>query len=198
MMGSAPPFLPDSSGAVLSLLTVLGDPERAKAKLAELGSAQVSMEQATAAHNKALYELNERMAGFTRDSDQRAAELSRRHSEAEAAHAKLIADAAAHQDAVAKAKVDLEKRERQVALDTAALNQRQNAIDQEMRQRENAVTAREAAATAHEKELDSRHSILDDLHEEAMAMKTEAEKRFASLRSILDPDGPSAFTKQGK
>jgi hypothetical protein len=28
-----------------------------------------------------------------------------------------------------------------------------------------------------------------------MAMKTEAEKRFAALRGLLDVDGPSAFKK---
>lgn len=196
MMGSAPPFLPDSSGAVLSLLTVLGNPEEAKKKLAELGNAQVSMEQATQAHNKALYELNEKMAGFTTESARREAELSRRHSEVHAAADKLIQDAAAHQDEVAKAKGSLEKRERQVAMDTAAFNQRQAIAEASVARREQDVTAREAAATAHEKELDGRHSILDDLHKEAMAMKTEAEKRFASLRSLLDPDGPSAFTKE--
>jgi len=197
-MGSPPPNVPDSSGAVLSLLTIIGDPERAKAKLAELGSAQVSMEQATAAHNKALYELNEKMAGFTTESARREAELSRRHSEVTTAADKLTADAAAHQDAMHKARVDLEKREREVALDRASFIQRQNAFEQDMQKREQDVTAREAAAAAHEKELDSRHSILDDLHEEAMAMKIEAEKRFASLRSILDLDGPSNFVKAGK
>jgi len=179
-MGSAPPA---ENTAVFALLATLSDPEKTKAKLNEFEQARITAEQATTAHNKALFELNERMAGFTLDSDRRAAELSKRHSEAEAAYAKLIADAAAHQDAVAKAKTDLEKRERDLAMDTASLRTRQGAADQ----REHDLTAREAAVAAHEKELDGRHSILDELHEEAMAMKTEAEKRFASLRSLLDP-----------
>ncbi|HMH95643.1 MAG TPA: hypothetical protein VK577_03570 [Bradyrhizobium sp.] len=195
MMGSSPPGS-DSSNAVMSLLTILGDPELAKAKFAALGAAQVSMEQATQAHNKALYELNEKMAGFTTESSRREAEISRRHSEASAAHDKLIQDAAHHQDAVAKAKGDLEKRERQLAMENAALNARQSATDQDLRKREQDVTARESAANAHEAELNSRHTILDDLHNEAMKMKTEAEKRFASLRSILDPDGPSNFARK--
>lgn len=191
MMGSAPPAGPDGSAAVLSLLTVIADPEKAKAKLAELGNAQASMEQATQAHNKALYELNERMAGFTTESDRRAAELSRRHSEIHTAADKLTADAAAHQDAVAKAKADLEKRERQLAMDTATLNQSRSELGQDMRERENAVAAREAAVTRHENELNERHTILDDLHEEAMAMKAEAEKRFATLRALIEPDTSS-------
>jgi predicted nucleic acid-binding Zn-ribbon protein len=195
MMGSTPPSSPDSSGAVLSLLTILGDPERAKAKLAELGTAQVSMEQATAAHNKALYELNEKMAGFTTESSRREADISRRHSEVTTAASKLVADAAVHQDALTKAKVDLDKRERQLAMETLALNQRQNLVDQNQQEREQSLTAREAAAAAHEKELNERHTILDDLHDEAMKLKADAEKRFASLRSILDTDGLSAFTK---
>lgn len=196
MMGSTPPAGPDGSAAVLSLLAVIADPEKAKAKLAELGNAQVSMEQATQAHNKALYELNEKMAGFTTESARREAELSRRHSEVHTAADKLTADAAVHQDAMHKARADLEKREREVALDRAALVQRAQADEREMRQREQDVTAREAAATMIENDLKERHTILDALHEEAMAMKTGAEARFASLRSLLDPDGPSAFTKE--
>jgi len=187
-MGSAPPGVPDGISALLS---VLADPEKTKVKLAELGDAQTSMEQATAAHNKALYELNEKMAGFTTESARREAEISRRHSDATAAHAKLIRDAAAHQDEVAKAKVELEKRERELAMDQAKLN----AGNQALVQRQNELTSREASVRAHEEELNSRHTILDDLHEEAMAMRLEAEKRIASLRSFLDADAPSAFTK---
>lgn len=191
MMGSAPPAGPDGSAAVLSLLAVIADPEKAKAKLAELSNAQMSMEQATQAHNKALYELNEKMAGFSTESSRREAELSRRHSEVTDSHAKLIQEAAAHQDAVAKAKADLEKRERQLAMDIATLNQSRGDLGQDMRERESVVAAREAAVTRHENELNERHTILDDLHEEAMAMKAEAEKRFATLRALIEPDTSS-------
>lgn len=198
MMGSPPPNVPDSSGAVLSLLTILGDPDRAKAKLKELGDAQVSMEQATAAHNKALWELNEQQAGFTAANAKRDQELSQKHREVSDASFKLTADVAAHQDTLARSTSDLEKRERVLRLSTAEFERRQQIDEASVVRREQDVTAREAAATAHEAELNSRHSILDDLHEEAMAMKAEAEKRFAALRGLLDVDGPSVFTKAEK
>lgn len=198
MMGGSPPASGGVSDSVFALLTALGDPEKAKAKLTELATAQMSIEQATAAHNKALWELNEQQAGFTAASAKRDQELSQKHREVSDASFKLTADVAAHQDALARSTSDLEKRERVLRLGTAEFDRRQQIAESSIATREQALNQREATVAANEKELNDRHTILDDLHEEAMAMKAEAEKRFAALRGLLDVDGPSVFTKAEK
>lgn len=196
MMGSSPPSAGGTSDAVFALLTALGDPEKAKAKLTELADAQASLERAKEAHDKALWKLNEEQAGFSLSSSQREAELSRRHAEVTASAAKLTADVAEHQEARSKAMTDLAARAQKLQAAEAALASRTSSSDQALQAREQAVTARESAVAAHEKELDDRHSVLDSLHDEAMKLKTDAEARFEALRSIIDPS--SSFTLKVK
>jgi chromosome segregation ATPase len=195
MMGGSPPATGGVSDSVFALLTALGDPEKAKAKLTELASAQATLEQAKEAHDKALYELNEKAAGFATESSRREAEVSRRHAEVTASATKLTADAAAHQDLVAKQTTKLAERERQAKLEDARLAERSNTIEAQMSAREQAVSQREHVADSREKELDDRHSVLDTLHEEAMAIKTEFEGKMNNLRALIDPNAPSAFKK---
>ena len=178
MMVSTPP---DENSAVFALLQLISNPEKHKAKLAELETAQADLVKAKEEHDKALCELNEKQAGFVTEKA--------RHDDEVAAHAamakreadKLAAERAAAELATANAKAEAERAQ---AIN-AAEAQRLRDQAEELLAREAAVHQRELDVAAAEEVATTHLTAADELHMVAATMKADLDKRISAFRKLI-------------
>jgi len=175
----------------MSLLSLLADPTKAAAKVAEYNSAKTAHDEALDALQKARHEFEILHDNLTGDHAAREAELSAKQRALDDAQAVLDAKVAAHNATVDAQLQTLKQREDD--LRAAAVQQAQHGL--ELSQREAAAKEMAANLEQAEKELVERQEAADRLHAEATRLKALHAAKLAKLSAIVnDPETTRALT----